>query len=95
MIIIPKTAGFACTLSLGNKPLHNLILNKYKKYKILYERDQQTNKSFDNLYRNSFQDNIVDKNEHGSLSNIFTKNFDEFKNEPLYKHENKNKINLS
>ena len=61
--ILPISAGIACTLSLGNKVLHKLIINKYNKYKKLYERDQQTNKSFDKLNRKSLQDNIMDKTE--------------------------------
>ena len=31
LIILPISAGVACTLSLGNKVLHNLITNKYNK----------------------------------------------------------------
>ena len=33
LIILPISAGIACTLSLGNKVLHQLIINKYNKYK--------------------------------------------------------------
>ena len=33
LIILPISAGIACTLSLGNKILHNLILNKHNKYR--------------------------------------------------------------
>ena len=81
LIILPISAGIACGLSLGNKVLHKLILNKYNKYKKLYERDQNTIKSFDKLYRESLQDNIIDKNEYESLCNIFTKYVDQNKNE--------------
>ena len=38
--ILPISAGIACTLSLGNKILHKLIINKQNKFKKLYERDQ-------------------------------------------------------
>ena len=31
-IILPISAGIACTLSLGNKVLHKLIINKYNEY---------------------------------------------------------------
>ena len=31
LIILPISAGIACTLSLGNKVLHKLIINKYNK----------------------------------------------------------------
>ena len=81
LIILPISAGIACTLSLGNKVLHKLILHKYNKYKKLYERDQQTIKSFDKLYRKSLQDNVIDKTEYESLGNIFTRYVDENRNE--------------
>ena len=83
LIILPISAGIACTLSLGNKVLHKLIINKYNKYKKQYERDQQTIKSFDKLYRKSLQDNIIDETEYESLCNIFTKYIDEIKNESI------------
>ena len=73
LFFLPVSAGIACGLSLGNKVLHKLIINKYNKYKRLYERDQQTIKSFDKLYKKSLQDNIIDKTEYDSLCKIFTK----------------------
>ena len=79
--VLPISASVACGISLGNKIVHKLIMNKYNKYKKLYERDQQTNKSFDKLYRKSLQDNVIDKTEYDSLCNIFTKYVDENKNE--------------
>ena len=83
LIILPISAGIACTLSLSNKVLYKLIINKYNKDKKQYERDQQTIKSFDKLYRKSLQDNIIDKTEYESLCNIFTKYVDKSKNESL------------
>ena len=80
-IVLPISAGVACTLSLGNKILHKLIINKYNKYKKLYGRDQNTIKSFDKLYRKSLQDNVIDKTEYDSLCYIFSKYVDENKNE--------------
>ena len=84
MIVLPISAGIACGLSLGNKILHKLIINKYNKYKKQYERDQQTIKSFDKLNRKSLQDNVIDKIEYESLCNIFTKYVDETKNELFF-----------
>ena len=81
LINLPISAGIACTLSLGNKVLHKLIINKYNKYKKQYERDQNTIKSFDKLYRKSLLDNVIDKIEYESLCNIFTKYVDDNKNE--------------
>ena len=95
MIVLPISAGIAFTLSLGNKVLYKLIINKYNKYKKQYEKDQQTIKSFDKLYRKSLQDNVIDKNEFESLCTIFTQYVDETKNESFfYEHEHKNKLNL-
>ena len=94
LIFLPISAGIGCTLALGNKVLHKLIINKYNKYKKQYERDQLTIKSFDNLYRKSLQDKIIDKNEYESLCNIFTKHVDENKNEFFFKYEYKIKIKL-
>ena len=81
LIILPISAGIACTLSLGIKVLHKLFINKYNKYKKRYERDQQTIKSFDKLYRKSLQDNVIAKNDYDSLCNFFAKYVDESKNE--------------
>ena len=81
LIVLPISTGIACAISLGNKILHKLIINNYNKYKKQFERDQNTIKSFDNLYRKSLQDNIFDKSEYESLCNIFTKYVDENKNE--------------
>ena len=81
LIVLPISAGIACTLLLGNKIIHKLIINKYNKYKKQHERDQNTIKSFDKLYRKSLQDNIIDKTEYDCLCNIFTEYVDENKNE--------------
>ena len=81
LIAIPISTATACGLSIGNKVLYGIIINKYNKCKKLYERDQQTLKSFDNLYRKSLQDNLIDKTEYESLCNIFTKYVNENKND--------------
>ena len=47
-------------------------MNKYRKYKKQYERDQQTIKSVHILYRKSLQDNVIDKREYESPCNLFT-----------------------
>ena len=73
LIVLPISAGIDCTLSLGNKVLHKLIINKYNKNKKHYERDQQTIKSFDKLYGNYLQDKKIDKTEYESFCSFFTK----------------------
>ena len=62
LIVLPISAGIACAISLGNKILHKLIINNYNKYKKQYERDQNTIKYFDKLYRKPLQDNVIDEN---------------------------------
>ena len=98
LIVLPISAGIACGLSLGNKILHKIIINKYNKYKKQYERDQNTIKSiksFHKLYRKSLQDNVIDKTEYESLCNIFTKYVDENRNESFFINMNiKVKLNF-
>ena len=79
LIVLPVSAGIACTLSLVNKVLHTLIINKYKKYKKHFEKDQVIKKFFDKIYRNSLQDKLFDKKGSESLSNIYTKCMEETK----------------
>ena len=77
LIVIPISTASACVLSVCNKVLYEIIINKYNKYKKLYEKDQQTIKAFDKLYRKSLEDNIIDKTEYESLCDIFTRCVDE------------------
>ena len=56
LIVLPIYAGIACTLSLGNKILHKLILNKHHKYqkKDMKEMNKLLNLSMnytENLYK--------------------------------------------
>ena len=81
LIVIPMSTASACASSIGNKILHEIIINKHNKFEKQNERDQQTNKSFDKLYRKSSQDNVIDTKEYESLCNIFLKYVDENNNE--------------
>ena len=47
--ILPTTDRIVCSKSIANKVLHKLIINKDNKINKQYEKDQQTNKSFDKL----------------------------------------------
>ena len=87
LIILPISAGTACTLSLVNKVLQELIINKYNIYKKQFEIDQQTIKSFDNLSRKYLQDNLIDKNEDENLCTFFTNYLDETENESFFINE--------
>ena len=86
------SAGIACTLSLGNKVLHEIIINKYNKYKKQYERDQQTIKSFDELYTKSLQDNVIKKMIMKVYVIFLLFMLMKIKMSLFYKHEHKNKI---
>ena len=91
---MPNSAEIACALSLGEKALHKMILNKFNKNKKQFEKDKQTIKSFDKLYRKTLQDNLIDRNEFESLCKVFTEYFDQTWNEFFFKIEHKNKIEL-
>ena len=91
-VVLPISAGIACTLSLGNKVLHKSIIKKYKKHKTQNQKDQQTIKSFDKLYKKSLQCNFIDKTEYESLDKFFKKYVDEMEIEIFFKNEHKNKI---
>ena len=89
LIVIPTSTAPARALLIGNNVIYQIIINKYNKYKKLYEKDRQTVKSFDNSYRKSIQDNIIDKVGYENLFNIFTKYVDENKNDSFFKPEYK------
>ena len=78
------SSSIACGLTIGSKVIYGIILQKYNKYKKQYEKDGQTIKSSDKLYRKFLQDNLIEKNQYGSLCNTFTKYVDETKNESLF-----------
>ena len=67
LIAIPISAATVCGLSITNKVLYEIVMQKYNKYKKLNEKDQQTIKFFDKLYRKNLQDNLIDKVEYESL----------------------------
>ena len=77
---ISKSTASACGLSIGIKKIYEKVINKYDKNKKQYEQDQQKIRSFDNLYRKSLQDNLIDKNENEYLCNTFNKSLVETKN---------------
>ena len=79
--MIPISTSSACALSIGYKVLYEIIIKQYNKNKKQYERDQQTNKYSDKLYRKSLKENVIDKTGFESVCNIFTKYVDETKNE--------------
>ena len=51
LIALPISTATACELLIGKTVIYEVIVNRFKKYKKQYEKDQQTIKSFDKLYR--------------------------------------------
>ena len=63
LVPLPLSTAKACGLSIGKNVIYEIIINRYNIYKKQYEKDQQTIKSFDKLYRKFLKDNIIDKDE--------------------------------
>ena len=51
LIVIPVSTSIACGLTISNKIIYEIKMQKYNNYKKQYEKDQPTIKSFDKLYR--------------------------------------------
>ena len=83
LIVLPISSGILCGLTISNKILYQKVMQKYNRYKKQYEKDQQSIKSFDKLYRKSLQENVINKNEYECLCNVSAKYLEESKNEPL------------
>ena len=94
LIILPISAGIACTRSLSNKVLHKIVINKYNKYKKLYERGQQTIESFDKLYRKSLQDSVIVKTNMNLYVKFLLNTLMKLKTNLSCEYEYKNKIKL-
>ena len=73
LIVLSISAGIACTLSLDNKVLQPMIMNKFDKYRNNSKKDQEKIKSFDKLYRKSLQDMVIFIIEYECFCNISTK----------------------
>ena len=76
LIAIPISTATAFALPIFNDVLNEIIINKNIKHKKQYEKNQQIIESFENLYRNSLQDNVINISEYESLYNILTKYVD-------------------
>ena len=79
LLDIPISFATACELSIGIKVIKEINITKYKNNRKHYEQDQQTIKCSEKLYRNSLQDNVIDKSDNESLCNNFTKYLEETK----------------
>ena len=91
LILISISTSGACGLPISVEALYEIVKQKYNLYKKQFEKDQQTIKSSDKIYRKNLyrkktyrtqiRSNVIDKNEYESLCNNFTKNLDETENE--------------
>ena len=81
MVIAPILTGMACILSVSNKVLQKLTINKFNTYKKQYKKTQQTIEIFDNQYGKLLHDNVIDSNEYEIFCKISTKVLDETENE--------------
>ena len=75
-ILIPLCNGIVCGLTITNKALKEIFVNKNKKYK-KYDGAQQTNNFFDKMNRNCLQGVRIDKEEYDFLCILCTKNLKE------------------
>ena len=73
LIVKPILTGVRCGLTIGNKVILEVFLQKCNKHKKHYERAEQTVIFFDKLYRKCLPDDVIDKQEYGFLCNIFNK----------------------
>ena len=61
LTVAPISAQIDSALSLGNKIIRKKIINKDNEYKKQNQNDQQTTKSFDEVYSRSLRDDIFDE----------------------------------
>ena len=87
LIVIPISTATTCGLSIGNIVIYGVTKNKYNLHKKQYEKDQQTIKSLDKLYRTSLQDDLIDKSEYERLCKLFLKIWMERKMNLFYRYE--------
>ena len=81
LIAIPISTAIACRLSIGNKVIYGLTINKYNEHKKQYEKDQRKIKSFDKLYKTSLHVNVIDNNEYESLCIFVNNHLDQTENQ--------------
>ena len=79
LMVILISNGIASRLPIGIKVIYDIIIKNYNKYKKQFEKDQQTIKSFDNLYKKSLQDKIINKIEYERVFHNFNNYCDDIK----------------
>ena len=51
LVVILISTGIACGLISSKKVIYEIVMQKYKKYRKQYQKDQQTENSFDKFYK--------------------------------------------
>ena len=70
--IIPISNSIACGLTISDEVSYEIVMQKHNNYKKQYEKGKENFKSFDEIYRKSLQENLIDKKEYESLGKTFT-----------------------
>ena len=94
LLAIPISTAAACGLLITKKIKYEKVMQKDNNYKKRYEKDQQAKKSFDNLYRKSLQNNIIDKNEFEFLCIFLLSTWTKQQMNLFYEYELENKISF-
>ena len=55
LIVIPISTRIACGLTISNKKIYGIVIQKYVKYKKQYEKDQQTIESLINYKEKGYK----------------------------------------
>ena len=63
LIAIPISNCLASGLTISNRIVFEMSMQRYSKYRKQCDKDHKTIKSFDKFYRNSLQDNVIDESE--------------------------------
>ena len=85
LAILISTAT-ACRLSIGNKVLYEIIINKYNKYKETYEKTNKLLNFLTYLIKKALQDNLIDTIDLDSFCNVFSKRLEETKKVSFFTH---------
>ena len=91
LIFLRISAGTACTLSVGNKILLTIIMNKYEKYENQYEKFNKQLKLLVNYIVDKTLRHVIDENEFKSLLKIVLSIWNKRKINLFYRNEHENK----
>ena len=76
LIVIPISSSIACGLTISNKVIYEIIIqkqNEYKKQKTNMKNTNKLLKFLTNFFKKSLQYNVIVKSEYECLCGFFTK----------------------